>query len=86
MPHLKTTDPAIKEGLFQYRSELSEQFCDSNAILMVGLEVATGLTDYVIDTVSMEAHMIHTESDLIKLGVPPEHAPPILNLIQSQKK
>ena len=82
----KKTDPAIKEGLLKYRFKLSEQFCDPNAVQMVGLEIATGLTDYLIDTVSSEAHKVHSETDLIQLGVPPEHASPILKLIQLQKK
>ena len=70
----------------QYRFELSEQFHDPNAVQMVGLEIATGLTDYVIDTISSEAYKVHSETDLIQLGVPHEHASPILKLIQSQKK
>ena len=82
----KNADPAIKEGLLKYRFKLREEFCDPNAVQMVGFEIATGLTDYVIDTISSEAHEIHSEVDLIQSGVPPEHASPILKLIQSQKK
>ena len=52
---------------------------------MVGLEIATGLTDYV-DTISSIAHQVHSDTDLIQLGVPPEHASPILRLIISQKR
>ena len=53
---------------------------------MVGLEIATGLTDYVIDTISSEAYKVHSKTDLIQLGIPHEHASPILKLIQSQKR
>ena len=81
----RKTDSAIKEGLLQYRLKLSEEFCDPNAVQMVGLEIATGLTDYVIDTISSVAHKVLSETDLIQSGVPPEHASPILRLI-SQKK
>lgn len=81
----KPTDLAIKEGLLQYRFKLSEQFRDPNAVQMVGLEITTGLTNYVIDTISSEAHKVHSEMDLIQSGVPAEHASPILKLIQSEK-
>ena len=82
----KPTDPAIKEGLLQYRFKLSGQFRDPNAVQMVGLEIATRLSDYAIDQISSEAHKIESEMDLIQSGVPSEHASPILKLVQSQRK
>ena len=85
-PSKKPTDPAIKEGLLQYRFKLSGQFRDPNAVQMVGLEIATGLSDYAIDQISSEAHKIQSEMDLIHSGVPSEHASPILKLVQSQRK
>ena len=55
---------------------------------LVRLEIATGLADYVIETISSRtiASHVHSEMDLIKIGVPSEHASPILKLIMSHVK
>lgn len=79
-------DSAIKDNLLEYRSKIIDKFGCPNVALMVGYEIASGLTDYVIDTVSSEAYRIQSESDLIQLGVPTEHASPLLNVIQSHEK
>lgn len=68
-PPTPVTDQCIKERVILYRFTYAKQFSDPSAVLLAGLEISTGLSDYIIDAVAKEAHKVSSQSDLLKLGV-----------------
>ena len=76
----------IKETIILYRFNYAKHFSDPSAVLLAGLEIGTGISDYIINRVVEEAHNVSSESDLLKLGVPVEHGTAIFTIIKSQQR
>ena len=53
--HIPLPHQHIKESIILYRFNYAKQFSDPSAVLLAGLEISTGISDYLVDTIAVEA-------------------------------
>ena len=79
----KAVRDAIKHDIEKYRYNFCLQSPEPNAALIVGLELSTGLSDRLITNIAKQCNKVTVEHDLIGMGVPIQHANPILSILMS---
>ena len=81
---LSSEQNAIKAQLLEYRRQLCERATVPSAALMVGIEIASGIPDRVIELVVRNYASIQNVQDLLNLGVPSStHAAVFIDIIKS---
>ena len=66
---LTTKQSAIKAHLLEYRRQLCERALVPSASLILGIEIATGVPDSVMDCIVKDYTLVECREDLIKICV-----------------